>query len=68
MDALRRVTALPFDAPASGKGTLADWCETNHAGGLRAGDVVRDPRCEVEVRKTRRGRLMEGVIRRTGAS
>lgn len=68
LDAVRGATALPFSVAGAAAPTLADWCDANHPGGLRAGDVVRGPGCEVEVRKTRRARLMEGVIRQTGPS
>jgi putative hemolysin len=54
------------DFPA-GERTLAGWCETRHPAPLSNEDVVRADGLEVQVRKMRRGRVYEALVRRVDA-
>ena len=64
MWAVAQVTGLPLGPPPLDKQTLADWCKTHRGSPLRNGDIVRFGGLECFVRKMRRRKLMEAVIRR----
>ncbi len=64
MREVARVTSIPLAVAPASKETLADWCEAHRGVPLRNGDIVRFDGMECNVRKMRRRRLMEAVIRR----
>lgn len=64
MREVARVTNIPLEIHPAGRETLADWCEAHWKVPLRNGDIVRFEGLECYVRKMRRRRLMEAVIRR----
>ncbi len=60
-----RMAGLPEPAGMPARETLAEWCEAHAAGALNNGDMVRHGGLECMVRKMRRRRLMEAVVRRS---
>ncbi len=64
MRELARVTELALEARPAGRDTLADWCEFQRGGTLHNEDLIRAEGLECQVRKIRRRRLMEALIRR----
>jgi putative hemolysin len=63
MDTLRTTTGTPRAGPPE-NGTLAAWCASHHVGALDNDTVIRAEGLEVRVRKIRRHKVLEAVIRR----
>ncbi len=67
ISALAEAKAIPAARPGDEKRTIAEWSVPLKGGGLRPGGIISDGNLRVEVRKIRRGRLMEVLIRRPTA-
>jgi CBS domain containing-hemolysin-like protein len=67
MQQLAKTVDIPADLFPAGRQTVAAWCESRHAGRLRIEDVIRADGLEVQVRKMRRGHVMEALVRRADA-
>ena len=63
MPQLAKAAGISGEAFPPGRQTLAGWCEVRHAGSLHIEDVVRADGLEARVRKMRRGRVLEAVVR-----
>lgn len=63
MGAVRTVTGLPSGGDAADARVLADWCRDASAGPLADGAMIRADGLEVMIRKMRRRRVMEAVVR-----
>ncbi len=63
MAALRTVAGLPSGGEAADASVLADWCRDRRPRPLSDGDIIRADGLEVMIRKMRRRRVMEAVVR-----
>lgn len=63
---LARTAELPAERFAAGRQTLAGWCEERHPAALHNECVLVADGLEVQIRKMRRGRILEAKVRKTG--